>query len=147
MGYTDTRGTAPMDRISGEPGRQVGVVSLSPGAGSTFVCRMLERELRSSNETPVIVDLGEARGGKNLDRVLIVADCSVPPGKNLEEMIRFLNKRGLGFGIILNKYRPSEEANAMEEVCTKIDGKIPVFRIPVIDTTRFTDLYNYVFYS
>ena len=147
MGYMDTRGTAPMDRVTGEPGRQVGVVSLTPGAGSTFVCRLLGRELRTSAETPVIVDLGEERGGKTLDRVLVVADCTEAPGKNLEEMIRFLNKREVGFGIILNKYRPGESAEAMEEVCAKIDRKIPVFRIPVIETGKFTDLYNYVFYS
>ncbi len=147
MGYKDIRGTAPLEKLSKDTENRVGVVSLSRGGGATFICSLLRRESTSANKKIDLIDLGEDRETSIINTMLVVADCTAEVSDNFPKMINHLKKREVKFGLVLNKYNEENINEALAAFCEGLDSKIPVFRVPVIETERFTDLYNYVFYN
>ena len=146
MGHTDIRGTAPLERIVRKKEKTVGVVGLTGGAGVTFICSLLKREGFCSESGVRIVDMGEERDCDSINSMLVVADCLEEVGENFPKMIKHLTKSGTDFGMVLNKY-DEERTAAIAELCEKLAPKIPVFKVPFVEKEKFTDLYNYVFYS
>lgn len=134
---------------------EIGVIGTEQGAGASFICRILERELKAGRCSDLaedisgarIVDMGEYKkeqDGPAPERIIIVSDGSSYSEEKLNAALKVMKNQGKKPAVIFNKCRDDFEYS--EEFLKKYED-IPCFRIPLIQTERFAELYNFIFYS
>ena len=146
--------TQQLEIITENMPHRIGVIGASAGAGATFISQMLEREAEirrkviyaknGSSPQTIIKDMGEGDDSESLDRVLIVVDCSEDLPAGLQTAIRALRLKENNCALIFNKCTEDFE---IPQALDRIKTEIPCFRIPVIKTAQFTEMYNFTFYS
>lgn len=144
-----SRETCPLSPVASQESKTIGVIGAEPGAGASFVCSLLERELEAGRAGVQdgaaakfrIIDLGEYEKEQErpaLDKVIVVADGKTSSKDRLYRAIKIMNERDLLWAVVFNRCteRPFDE---------NLD--IPCFTVPFISKECITELYNFIFYS
>ncbi|MBE6021316.1 MAG: hypothetical protein IJC41_06995 [Firmicutes bacterium] len=151
-----SRDTCPMPPlITDNKSRSIGVIGTEQGAGASFICELLERELKAGKCFALhqdksgfnIVDMGEYKKEQDKpapESLIIVVDGSSCSDDKLITALKIMKDQGKILAVIFNKcssdFVQSEDPHGIYE-------GIPCFMIPMIQTNRFTELYNFIFYS
>ena len=151
---TKMRDTQPLEIITENAPENIGVIGATPGAGATFICRLLEREaemrrknLYAENRSAapiVIVDMGENGDIEQFDRIIIVADCEGEIPESLLPALRALKNKNNKCAVLFNR---CTDDFIIPPALEELKQEIPCFRIPFIKADSFTDFYNFTFYS
>lgn len=150
-----SRETCPMLPVLEKKSMVIGIIGTEKGAGASFICRLLERELQAginidpekTGEGIRIVDLGERDKERKVaepDRLIVVVDGSAVSKDRLQRDLKIMKDHGSLWAVVFNKCGDDFEY-PVDLLGT--EENIPCFRIPFIRVEGFTELYNFIFYS